>query len=107
MNNNLLEWHRPSQILQNYNFLLRFTICHEWNVFLFQDFSWKELFSRFTIFHERNCFPALGFFMKAGLGMAAGATGAFVGTPAEVKLCNSRNTKRMLIFVSSGSLIKK
>ena len=27
-----------------------------------------------------------GFFMKAGLGMAAGATGAFVGTPAEVTL---------------------
>lgn len=27
-----------------------------------------------------------GFFMKAGLGMSAGATGAFVGTPAEVAL---------------------
>lgn len=27
-----------------------------------------------------------GFFMKAALGMAAGATGAFVGTPAEVSL---------------------
>lgn len=27
-----------------------------------------------------------GFFMKAGLGMAAGASGAFVGTPAEVAL---------------------
>jgi solute carrier family 25 oxoglutarate transporter 11 len=27
-----------------------------------------------------------GFFMKAGMGMAAGATGAFVGTPAEVAL---------------------
>ncbi len=27
-----------------------------------------------------------GFFMKAALGMTAGATGAFVGTPAEVRL---------------------
>merc|ERR1712062_662721 len=27
-----------------------------------------------------------GFFVKAGLGMSAGATGAFVGTPAEVAL---------------------
>ena len=26
-----------------------------------------------------------GFFLKAGMGMAAGASGAFVGTPAEVK----------------------
>jgi hypothetical protein len=26
-----------------------------------------------------------GFFMKAGLGMAAGVVGAFVGTPAEVR----------------------
>ena len=86
MNNNLLEWQRPSQRLQN--------------EFVF----WRCLFATF---HEINCFPVLGFFMKAGLGMAAGATGAFVGTPAEVKFCNSRNTKRMLIFVSSGSWIKK
>jgi hypothetical protein len=27
-----------------------------------------------------------GFFMKAAMGMAAGATGAFVGTPAEVNM---------------------
>lgn len=30
-----------------------------------------------------------GFVMKAGLGMAAGVVGAFVGTPAEVKFLKS------------------
>jgi solute carrier family 25 oxoglutarate transporter 11 len=39
-----------------------------------------------------------GFFMKAGMGMAAGASGAFVGTPAEVALIR---------MTSDGSLPKE
>ena len=36
-----------------------------------------------------------GFFLKAGMGMAAGASGAFVGTPAEVR--KERNKRLNLI----------
>ncbi|KAK6616990.1 hypothetical protein RUM44_005347 [Polyplax serrata] len=37
------------------------------------------------LLHSKDGIPP-GFFVKAGLGMAAGCTGAFVGTPAEVAL---------------------
>merc|ERR1719402_330420 len=36
-----------------------------------------------------------GFFMKAALGMTAGATGAFIGTPAEVALIRMTSDGRL------------
>ena len=45
-----------------------------------------------------------GFFMKAGLGMAAGGCGAFVGTPAEVrKYFESLRTIFENILLSGGA----
>ena len=57
------------------------------------EYQWFKIFNIFvgvyTYLFEKFSNPdgsPPGFFKKAGLGMSAGACGAFVGTPAEIAL---------------------
>lgn len=68
-----------------YHYIVRTVNCL--NACLFSLLCVKHLnvFKVFLHFSPQGEPP--NFFIKAGLGMAAGVVGAFVGTPAEVSLC--------------------